>query len=133
VGMPDISMERDLRGISIQKVGVRDVHIPLQIRCKDNGYQEVLGRVDASIELPHHYRGTHMSRFMEILTEWSEKPISGVEVRQILEQIRRKLRAERANVLIRFKYFIPKRAPVSKSRSGLDYDRELRGQLAGEE
>lgn len=130
--MYDVSMERDPRGISIQKVGVRGVHLPLQIRRKDNGYQMVLGHVDMTVELPHHYRGTHMSRFLEILSEWSDQPISGHELRRILREAQQKLEADRADLHLRFKYFRTKTAPVSGSESRLDYDCDFIGRIEGD-
>jgi len=125
----DIAKLRDLRGVRIQRVGIKDLHIPLQIRKRDNGYQGVLGNVTLSVELPHGYRGTHMSRLVEVVSHWSQKPLGGHDIRLILEQVRRKLGAERADITVRFKYFINTRAPVSKSTSALDYDCEFTGSL----
>ncbi|MBI2843121.1 MAG: GTP cyclohydrolase I FolE2 [Armatimonadetes bacterium] len=130
--MKDIAMGRDARGVQLQRVGIKDLHIPLQIRKRENGFQEVLGNVNLSVELPHKYRGTHMSRLVEIVSQWSRKPLGGHDVRLILEQVRSKLDAERADITVRFKYFINKRAPASKSVSALDYDCEFTGSLSGE-
>lgn len=126
----DLAKGRDLRGVVIQRVGIKDLHIPLQIKKRDNGYQEVLGNVTLSVELPHHYRGTHMSRLVEIVSQWSRKPLGGHDVRIILEQVRKKLDAQRADITVNFKYFITKYAPVSKSESALDYDCEFSGSLS---
>lgn len=125
----DIAMGRDLRGVEIQRVGIKDLHLPLQIRRRDNGLQDVLGNVNLSVELPHKYRGTHLSRLVEIVFQWSRKPLGGHDVRLILEQVRKKLGAERAQITVKFKYFINKQAPVSKSVGALDYDCEFTGSL----
>lgn len=125
--MKDIAQLRDKRGVVIQKVGIKDLHIPLQIRRKENGYQQVLGNVDMAVELPHGYRGTHLSRMVEIIFKWSRQPLGGKDIRAILMQMRKRLDAEHAHITVRFKYFIEKVAPVSKSRSALDYGCEFTG------
>lgn len=131
-GLSDLARGRDARGVRIQRVGIKDLHLPLQIKKRENGFQEVLGNVTLSVELPHHYRGTHMSRLVEIVFQWSRKPFGGHDLRIILDQVRKKLGAERADITVRFKYFINKRAPVSKSVSALDYDCEFTGMLSDE-
>ncbi|MEN6521831.1 MAG: GTP cyclohydrolase FolE2 [Armatimonadota bacterium] len=130
--LKDLAMSKDVRGVRIQRVGIKDLHIPLQIKKRDNGFQEVLASVTLSVELPHNYRGTHMSRLVESVTQWSRKPLGGHEVRLILEQVMKRLHAERADISVEFKYFIEKLAPVSKSRSMLDYDCEFTGSLTNE-
>ena len=75
--MRDVASERDERGITIQRVGVRGIHLPVMIREKSGGLARVVGQFDASVELPHYERGTHMSRFVEILA----KPGVGNHVR----------------------------------------------------
>ena len=130
--MKDVAKLADERGIVIQKVGIKDLHVPLQIRRKENGYQQVLGNVNMTVELPHKYRGTHMSRLVEIILKWSQQPLGGRDIKQILEQMRKRLDAERAHITVKFKYFIEKVAPVSKSKSALDYDCEFIGSLSDE-
>lgn len=126
----DLAKGQDARGVVIQRVGIKDLHIPLQIKKRDNGFQEVLGNASLGVELPQHYRGTHMSRLVEVVSQWSRKPLGGHDVRLILEQVRKKLEAERAHITVKFKYFINKYAPVSKSESALDYDCEFTGSLS---
>lgn len=123
-------MAPDQRGVAIQRVGVKDLHLPLQIKRKDNGFQSVIGNVTASVDLPKQFRGTHMSRLVEIVFKWSQKPLSGHELKIILEQIRARLSAARAHVTVKFKYFLEKQAPVSKSVSALDYECEFTGTLS---
>lgn len=130
--LKDVAMSRDARGVRIQRVGIKDLHIPLQIKKRDNGFQDVLGNVTLATELPHSHRGTHMSRLVEIVSQWSRKPLGGHDVRLILDQVRSKLHAERANATVKFKYFINKRAPISKSTSALDYDCEFTGSVSDE-
>ncbi|MFA7634291.1 MAG: GTP cyclohydrolase FolE2 [Bacillota bacterium] len=129
--MQDVQNLPDLRGIDIQKVGVKDVHLPLQIAAKEGGWQSVLGIVSLSVALPMQFKGAHMSRFMEVLLPWSRKPISNVEILAILRETCDALAAQRADISIRFKYFVSKTAPVSGKESVLDYNCEFTGALDG--
>jgi len=130
--MKDIAVLTDKRGLRIQRVGVKDLHVPLQIRERRDGFQHVLANVAMSVELPHRYRGTHLSRLVETVFEWRDKPLSGHELHVILDHVRKKLDAERAHISVKFKYFITKRAPVSHSESALDYDCEFIGALSND-
>jgi len=125
--MKDVQNRHDDRGIDIQKVGVKNVHLPLQMATKEGGYQNVLGKVSLSVSLPMQFKGTHMSRFMEILLPWSTKPISNNEVKSILANTCEVLNSDSAEISIKFKYFIYKSAPVSGKKSVLDYDCEFSG------
>ncbi|MDO8683740.1 MAG: GTP cyclohydrolase FolE2 [Armatimonadota bacterium] len=130
--MKDIAKLTDHRGVRLQRVGIKDLHVPLQIREREDGFQHVLGNVTLSVDLPHRYRGTHLSRLVETVFQWRDKPLSGHEVRIILEQVRKKLEAKRAHMTVKFKYFLTKSAPASKSQSALDYDCEFTGALEDE-
>ncbi|EGO61915.1 GTP cyclohydrolase FolE2 [Acetonema longum] len=120
--MKDVQNTSDQRGIAIQKVGVNDVHLPLMIKTKYGSYQSVLAKIRLTVDLPQEYKGTHMSRFIEVLSEWRQKPISNKEMEQILIDILHRLQAQKAHIDIQFKYFIEKTAPVSGLPSMLDYD-----------
>lgn len=127
--MKDVAMAPDQRGVAIQRVGVKDLHLPLLIKRKSDGFQSVLGNVSIGVDLPQHYRGTHLSRLVEIVFKWSQKPLGGHDIKLILEQVRSKLAADRAHITVRFKYFLQKHAPVSQSPSSLDYDCEFSASL----
>ena len=120
--MEDIQNSVDTRGIAIQHVGVREIHLPFQIRTKEGDFQQVLARICFTVSLPQEYKGTHMSRFMEILNQWSARPIAEPEMESILDEALERLSAASANIEIRFKYFIKKFAPVSGKASFLDLD-----------
>lgn len=120
--MEDIQNSVDSRGIEIQHVGVREIHLPFQIRTKEGNFQQVLARICFTVSLPQEYKGTHMSRFMEILNQWSARPIAELEMESILDEAMERLSAASANIEIRFKYFIKKFAPVSGKASFLDLD-----------
>lgn len=120
--MKDVQSRFDERGIAIQKVGINDVHLPFFIKTKDSSFQSVLAKIKFTVDLPMEYKGTHMSRFLEILSEWSKKPIGSQEMNQILDEALAKLDAQSAYLKINFKYFIDKIAPISKRQSVLDLD-----------
>ena len=120
--MEDIQSSVDSRGIEIQHVGVCEIHLPFQIRTKEGDFQQVLARICFTVSLPQEYKGTHMSRFMEILNQWSARPIAEPEMEAILNEAMDRLSAASANIEIRFKYFIRKVAPVSGKASFLDLD-----------
>ena len=132
--MKDIQSLADVRGIPIQKVGVNDVHLPFLIKTKAGSFQSVLACIRLTVDLPQEYKGTHMSRFIEVLSDWRQKPVSNREMEAMLRDIMQRLGARRAHIEIRFKYFIEKMAPVSGLASLLDYDCVFEGKLvAGEQ
>ena len=127
--MKDVQNSADNRGIAIQRVGIRDAHIPLQIKTKDGDYQQVLANISFTVSLPMEYKGTHMSRFQEILNKWTSKPIAEPEMADILQEAMERLQAERADIRIEFKYFVDRVAPVSQYKSVLDVDCLFDGSL----
>lgn len=120
--MKDVQNSSDERGIDIQKVGINDVHLPFYIKTKSGSLQSVLAKIRLTVELPKEYKGTHMSRFIEILSHWSQKPVSSREMEFILNDTIEYLSAKRAYLDVKFKYFIEKTAPISGLKSMLDYD-----------
>jgi GTP cyclohydrolase I len=127
--MIDVQNRKDERGIEIGRVGVKNVHLPFQIRMKNGGYQNVQGNVTVSVSLAQEFKGTHMSRFMELLTAWSDKPIAGKEIRQLLAELCNNLDARAAEIQLKFRYFLPLAAPVSGITGNLDYLGEFSGSL----
>jgi GTP cyclohydrolase I len=125
--MIDVAASTDDRGITIQQVGVTDIYVPIRILRKRGGYDTVAARVSLAVDLHHDARGTHMSRFLAILNQWREQPISYDEVSAILADARARLQADVAHLELAFKYFIAKRAPVSGLESLMDYDVSFRG------
>ncbi len=127
--MKDVQSLADERGIAIQKVGVSEVHLPFLIKLKSGSFQAVLANIKLTVDLPKEYKGTHMSRFIEVLSDWSQKPVSNREMEAILNDLTGRLEARRASIDIAFKYFIEKTAPVSGLKSLLDYDCLFAGSL----
>lgn len=118
--MKDVQNRSDKRGITIQKVGINDAHLPFLIKTKSGLFQQVLACIKFTVDLPMEYKGTHMSRFLEILNVWSQKPVAESEMDYILNDAMEKLEARSAYLKLDFKYFIDKFAPVSKRKSVLD-------------
>lgn len=119
--LQDVQNRTDKRGIAIQRVGISEVYLPLQIK-QDKHSQPVLAKIKFTVDLPMEYKGTHMSRFQEILTKWQSVPIGQGEIRNILNEAIEKLGSCSAHLSLSFKYFIEKTAPVSGKKSLLDLD-----------
>jgi GTP cyclohydrolase I len=130
--MKDVAAERDERGITIHRVGVREIHLPVRIREQNGGHARVVGTFDTSVELADYQRGTHMSRFVEILSHWSKKDVGSPEIREMLEEIRGRFQARAAALTLAFKYFLTKPAPVTNIPSDLDYDCWFAGRVDGQ-
>lgn len=125
----DVQNLIDKRGIEIQKVGIKNVDVPLIIQRKGLENQVVSARAKISASLDSTSKGTHMSRFMEILNDWREKELLGVDIKGCLEDIISKLDAKASEVKFSFKYFVEKTAPVSKQKSLMAYDCSFEGML----
>ena len=127
--MRDVQSEHDKRNVAIDKVGISCLSWPIQVLDRSDGTQETVANVSLSVFLPRDYRGPHMSRFIEVLSDWRQKPVSNREMDAMLRDIMNRLGAQRAHIEIRFKYFIEKVAPVSGLKSLLDYDCVFEGDL----
>lgn len=129
----DVQNQKDLRNIPIQKVGVKDVEIPLKIERKtdDNSSQleTVYAHAKMSVSLPAEYKGTHMSRFIEILHEYSTESLVSTDIEQVLISMKKRLEAKSAYLKFSFKYFVKKQAPVSKLESLMCYDCAFEGEI----
>jgi GTP cyclohydrolase I len=131
--MRDVASERDDRGITINQVGIRDLHLPVRIRQKNGGAARIVGVFDATVELPHYERGTHMSRTVAVLLKWSKRQVSQHEMEDMLRELQQVFSARAAFLSIRFKYFLDKKTPVSGLDCQLDYDCRFDAKIAGEE
>ena len=109
--MKDIQNHNDYRNIDIDQVGVKGIRYPITVRDKDMGKQQTVAEINMYVNLPRYYKGTHMSRFVEILSEHSRR-ISLQNFTEILEEMKKRLNAESAHMEITFPYFINKAAPV---------------------
>ena len=130
--MRDTQGTSDVREVDLQRVGVKRVALPFRIQEQDGGIQTVLADIQLSVDLPRHYKGTHMSRFIEILEKWKDVPSSSGQLEHILEDTRAHLRAARAHIQVAFKYFVQKHAPVSGQASTMGYDCSFHAMLCAE-
>lgn len=130
--MKDVQREPDLRKIAIDRVGVRDVSYPITVKDLFNGTQSTIASVSMSVLLPHEYRGTHMSRFIETLEEYKGR-ISPATLESLAEHLREKLEASEASIEFVFPYFVRKKAPVSGIESFMRYEASLEGISCGSE
>jgi GTP cyclohydrolase IB len=118
--LKDTQNEKDHRKIAIDRVGVRSLRFPMQIRDRDLREQHTVAMVSLAVDLPHQYKGTHMSRFVEVLhANGQVLDVKGIAA--MPGELRMKLNAERAHVEFRFPYFRSKAAPVTKAKGLLDY------------
>lgn len=118
--MQDIQNKRDGRRIPIQKAGVRNLQYPIAVLDRENKIQHTVASVSMYVDLPHHFKGTHMSRFVELLNEQRGK-ISLHNLGAILKMMTSRFASSTAHLEIRFPYFVEKAAPVSKARSLMNY------------
>jgi GTP cyclohydrolase I len=119
--MRDVQSSPDSRNLPIQKVGIRHIRYPVTVRDKSREKQETVASVTLSVNLPDSYRGTHMSRFVEVLDRFREE-VSYHTLDLILMEIKRALNAEESHIEISFPFFQRKRAPVSGLESTMSYD-----------
>jgi GTP cyclohydrolase I (EC 3.5.4.16) len=119
--MRDVQSEKDERNISIEKVGVSSLRYPIRVMDRQNGFQNTVALVDIFVDLPSDYRGTHMSRFVEVLNRHrNNMSLSNLE--KILDDVKIELKAKVSHIILRFPYFILKRAPVTNEESFMDYE-----------
>ena len=117
----DVQSLKDKRNITIDKVGVKNVRYPIIVEDRINQIQNTIADIDIYVELPHHHRGTHMSRFIEVLNNFHKENFIH-NLPEFLKEIKSALNADAAYTVIRFPYFIKKQAPVSKTESLLSYN-----------
>ncbi len=118
--MPDVQGLADKRRIAIDKVGVKDITYPMRLRQKDGGEQSTVASISMYVSLPHYQKGTHMSRFLEVLNQ-HDAAITPDDIPAITEGIRRRLDAADAHFEASFTYFIRKLAPVTQMPGLMDY------------
>lgn len=119
-GKSDVQKEKDDRKIPIDKVGVRDVRYPITVLDKSSGHQHTVASVNMYVNLPHEVRGTHMSRFLNILNEHrGEITVENIPI--VLQKMRERQKAESAHIEITFPYFMTKKAPISGEESQMEY------------
>lgn len=124
--MPDVQASRDLRQVAIDRVGVKDVVYPMRLATPEGGQQTTVAKINMYVSLPHHQKGTHMSRFLEVLNEHAGEgacqPLTPARIPDIARAIKNRLNAEEAHFEATFTYFISKPAPVTGMRGLMNYE-----------
>jgi len=118
--LQDTQNQPDERRLPIDRVGVKDLRYPIQIRDKDHSVQSTVATVQLTVDLPHHFKGTHMSRFIEALNSHG-RMLHVDNIRDILEQLTKRLESECAHVDFEFPFFLEKQAPETKASGLMDY------------
>jgi len=119
--LTDVQASADSRQVPIDKVGVKDITYPIKLRTPDGGEQHTIAKVNMYVSLPHHQKGTHMSRFLEVLNEHAQE-IDPTDIMAICHDIKERLNAADAHLELAFTYFINKPAPVTASPGLMDYE-----------
>lgn len=120
VKLTDKQSERDHRQLRIDKVGVRGLRFPIQVRDKAHAVQNTVATIGLFVDLPKEFKGTHMSRFVEVLNAHGEV-IHVENIREILSELQEKLKAATSHLEMEFPYFMSKQAPASRKESLMDY------------
>jgi GTP cyclohydrolase I len=124
----DVQGSADTRRIPIDKVGIKDIRHPVRVRDRSVGEQHTIANFNMYVNLPHNFKGTHMSRFVEILNT-HEREITVESFKEMLKEMTERLEADSGHIEMQFHYFVNKKAPVSGVGSLLDYDVTLIGEI----
>jgi len=127
--IPDVQNNQDTRQIPIDKVGIKNIRHPVVVRDRSGREQHTVAMFNMYVSLPHDFKGTHMSRFVEILNN-HEYEITVDSFKRMITEMVQTLEAKDGHIEMCFPYFIGKSAPVSGVRSLLDYEVSFIGELS---
>ena len=119
--LADVQKSHDKRNIAIDKVGVKNIRYPIVVADRSGGPQNTVGTVNMYVDLPHHFKGTHMSRFLEVLNRY-HGAISVEKIPELLKEMCERLVAETAHFEVEFTYFMKKAAPVTQAEGLMGYE-----------
>ena len=128
VHIPDVQNSTDTRRLAINKVGIKDIRHPVKVRDRSGGEQHTIAMFNMYVNLPHNFKGTHMSRFVEILNV-PGREISVDSFKDMLTEMTGRLEAEAGYIEMTFTYFVDKAAPISGVRSLMDYEVTFVGEI----
>jgi GTP cyclohydrolase IB len=131
-GLVDTQNLPDHREVAIDRVGVTNLRFPIQVRDKAHSVQNTVATVALTVDLPHHFKGTHMSRFIEVLNEHGSL-IHVDNIKVILQHLQKRLDSKQAHVEFEFPFFIEKRAPVTGAVGLMDYSVKLMASASHED
>ena len=126
--IPDIQSKADTRRLAIDQVGIRAIRHPVKVRDRSQGEQYTIAVFNMYVGLPHNFKGTHMSRFVEVLND-HDNVISVHSFRDIVKEVAVKLNSESSRIEMTFPFFLEKSAPVTGVKSLIDYEATLFGDL----
>jgi len=126
--IPDVQSSADTRQLAIDQVGIKGIRHPVRVRDKSGGVQHTVAQFNMYVHLPHNFKGTHMSRFVEILNG-HEREISVESFEHILREMVLRLEAQSGRIEMSFPYFVNKAAPVSGVQSLMDYEVTFNGEI----
>ena len=126
--IPDVQSSQDTRQIPIDKVGIKDIRHPVVVRDRSGREQHTVAKFNMYVSLPHNFKGTHMSRFVEILNN-HEYEITVESFKEMISEMTNTLDSELGHIEMSFPYFIMKTAPVSGVKSLLDYEISFFGEI----
>jgi GTP cyclohydrolase I len=126
----DVQGRADTRRIPIDRVGIKDIYHPVRVKDRSGGEQHTIANFNMYVHLPHNFKGTHMSRFVEILNE-HEREISVESFNRMLADMTQRLDSSAGHLEMTFPYFIMKKAPVTGVQSLLDYRATLTAKIKG--
>jgi GTP cyclohydrolase IB len=128
--MEDVQSSQDTRQIPINKVGIKDIRHPVRVADRTGEEQHTIANFNMYVNLPHNFKGTHMSRFVEILNN-HEREITVKSFKEMMVEMTERLEADSGHVEMNFPYFVNKTAPVSNVQSLMDYDVTFIGDFVG--
>jgi GTP cyclohydrolase I len=126
----DVQSSEDKRQIAINKVGIKDIRHPIRVMDRSEGEQHTIANFNMYVNLPHNFKGTHMSRFVEILNQ-HERELSVKSFKEMMSEMTERLEAEEGHIEMSFPYFVNKRAPESGVESLMDYEVTFLGEVKG--
>ena len=127
-GIADVQGSADTRRIAIDKVGIKDIRHPVRVRDRSGVEQHTVATFNMYVYLPHNFKGTHMSRFVQILNH-RERELSVESFKEMLAEMSGRLESEAGHIEMRFPFFVNKRAPVTGVESLLDYEVTFIGEI----
>ena len=130
--LPDHASETDPRGLPIDRVGIEELRYPIQVLDRSQQWQHTVAEISLSVRLPQHFKGTHMSRFVEVLNSVHGE-MTFRNLPEILGTVQRRLDSEVAHISMAFPYFMTRTAPVSGARSLMEYRCSFEGTKDGPE
>jgi GTP cyclohydrolase I len=128
--LADVQNHTDDRGVSLDQVGVRDLKYPITVLDRNDETQQTVAEVSMSVGLPHHFKGTHMSRFVEVLNAYRGE-FTMHTMPDLLQTLRDRLEAEQARIEVEFPYFMERTAPVTEKKALMDYECSFIGEVNG--